>query len=241
MTSSAMARSIFWRSRLRASSALGDGQGFGQVAGQEEAQGVFGGFEAAGGVETGRELEADFVGAEQGRGLSDSFQGDQAGALGGVEAFQASGDQDAVLAGERDDVGDGAEGDQVEQGAQVEVGCAGQAGFASALEEGVGEFEGEAGGAEFGEGGRSYMSWTGLHGLHEEVGAGAGRPSWGLTRAVAAGAGEETWWWSRTITSTPRWRSEAMEATAVEPQSTASSRVAGNFARQFSTPSWLRP
>ena len=105
-----------------------------------------------GGVEPGSELEADFVGAEQGRGLSDSLQGDQAGALGGVEALQAGGDQDAVFAGQRDDVGNGAEGDQVEQGAQVEVGCAGQAGFAAALEEGMGEFEGEAGGAEFGEG-----------------------------------------------------------------------------------------
>ena len=156
MTSSAMPRSIFWRSRLWASSFWAMGQGFGQVAGQEQAQGVFGGFEAAGGIEAGRELEADFVGAERGRGLGDSFQGDQAGPLGGVQAFQAGGDQNAVFAGERDDVGDGAEGDQVEQGAQVEVGCAGQAGFASALEEGVGEFEGEAGGAEFGEGG--YMS-----------------------------------------------------------------------------------
>ena len=38
----------------------------------------------------------------------------------------------------------------------------GQAGLASALEEGVGEFEGEAGGTEFGEGrGRSYMSHMG--------------------------------------------------------------------------------
>ena len=72
----------------------------------------------------------------------------------GVQALQADGNQDAVLAGQRDDVGNGAEGDQVEQGAQVEVGGAGQAGFASALEEGVGELEGEAGGAEFGEAGR---------------------------------------------------------------------------------------
>ena len=138
MTSSAMPRSIFWRSRLLGVELLRDGQGFGQVAGQQQAQGVFGGFEAARGVETGGELEADFVGAEQGRGLSDSFQGDQAGPLGGVQALQAGGNQNAVLAGERDDVGDGAEGDQVEQGAQVEVGRAGQAGFASALERGRG-------------------------------------------------------------------------------------------------------
>ena len=144
---------------------LRDGQRFGEVAGQEQAQGFLGGFQAAGGIEAGRELEADFVGAEQGRGLGDSFQGDQAGALGGVQAFQAGGNQNAVFAGQRDDVGNGAEGDQVEQGAQVEVGRAGQAGFASALEEGVGELEGEAGGTEFGEGREELHELTGLHGL----------------------------------------------------------------------------
>ena len=156
-----MPRSIFWRSRLWASSVLRDGQRLGEVAGQQQAQGFLGGFQAAGGVEAGRELEADFVGAEQGRGLGDSLQGDQPGPLGGVQALQAGGDQDAVLAGQRDDVGDGAEGDQVEQRAQVEVGRAGQAGLASALDQGVGEFEGEAGGAEFGEGGGcSYWTLT---------------------------------------------------------------------------------
>ena len=131
---------------------LREGQRFGEVAGQQQVQGFLGGFQPAGGVETGGELEADFVGAEPGRGLSDSFQGHQPGPLGGVQAFQAGGDQNAVLAGQRDDVGNGAESDQVEQGAQVEVGRAGQPGFASALDEGVGEFEGEAGGTEFGEG-----------------------------------------------------------------------------------------
>jgi len=161
---------------------LGDGQRLREVGGQEEAEGVFGGFEAARGVESGRELEADFVSAKRVRGLSDSFQGDQAGAAGGVEAFQAGGNEDAVFAGERDNVGDGAEGNEVKQGAQVEAGCAGQAGIASALEEGVGELEGKAGGAEFGEEG----------GLGLGVGVGAGGER-GLTRAVAAGAGEETW------------------------------------------------
>ena len=97
-------------------------------------------------------MEADLVGAEPGRGAGDPFQGDQPRPPGGVEAFQAGGNQDAVLAGERDNVGNGAEGDQVEQGAQVEVGRAGQSGLASAFQEGMGEFEGEAGGTEFGEG-----------------------------------------------------------------------------------------
>ena len=64
--------------------------------------------------------------------------------MGGVQAFQADGGQNAVLAGQRDDVSNSAEGDQVEQRAQVELGCARQAGLAAALEQGVGEFEGEA-------------------------------------------------------------------------------------------------
>ena len=40
---------------------------------------------------------------------------------------------------------DGAEGDEVEQRLQIEVLGAGQAGFAAAFDDGVGEFEGEAG------------------------------------------------------------------------------------------------
>ena len=147
-----------------------DGQRLVQAAGQQQAQRVFGGFEAAGGVETGRELEADFVCAERDRGLSDSFQRDQARALGGVEALQANGSEDAVLAGQRNDVGDGAEGDQIEQGAQVKVRGAGQAGFASALEESVRELEGEAGGTEFGEGGGELKGLKELIGLNEGAG-----------------------------------------------------------------------
>jgi hypothetical protein len=124
---------------------LGDGQRLGVVAGEEEAEGIFGGFEAAGGVETGGKLEADVLGAEQGWRLGDLFKGDETGALGGVEALEADGGEDAVFAGEGDDVGDGAEGDEVEEGAEVEVGGAGETGFAGAFEESVGEFEGEAG------------------------------------------------------------------------------------------------
>ena len=139
---------------------LRDGQRLGEVAGQQQAQGILGGFQAAGGIEPGRELEPDFVGAQQRGALSDPFQGDQPGPLGRGQALQAGGNQDPVFAGQRDDVGNGAQRDQVEQGAQVEVGGARQARFASALDQGVGEFEGEADGAEFGEG-----AWTGLLGF----------------------------------------------------------------------------
>ena len=79
------------------------------------------------------------------------LQGDEAGALRRVEALQAGADKDAVLARQGDDVGNRAEGDQVQEGAQVEIGDAGQAGFAAALDEGMGQLEGEADRAEFGE------------------------------------------------------------------------------------------
>ena len=75
--------------------------------------------------------------------MSNLFQGHQARALGGVEALQADGGKDAVFAGQGDDVSNGAEGHEVEQRAEVEVGGAGQAGFASALQKGMGEFEGK--------------------------------------------------------------------------------------------------
>jgi hypothetical protein len=128
---------------------LRERQRFGQVAGQEQAQGFFGRFEPARGVEAGRELEADFVGAERDRGLSDPFQSDQTWSLRRVEAFQTGRDQHPVFAGQRDDVGDRGEGDQIEQGAQIKLRGAGQGDCTAALEEGVGEFEGEAGGAKF--------------------------------------------------------------------------------------------
>ncbi len=96
-------------------------------------------------------MEAHFVGAERRRTLGDLLQGDQARPLRRVQTLQAGGDQDAVFPGQRDQVGDGAQRDQVEQGAQVEIGRAGQAGLAPALDQRVGELEGQADGTKFGE------------------------------------------------------------------------------------------
>lgn len=66
-----------------------------------------------------------------------------------AQALETDGHEDAVLAGERDEVGDGAERDKIKQRAKIELRRAGQAEVAGAFDERVGELEGEAGGAEF--------------------------------------------------------------------------------------------
>ncbi len=80
------------------------------------------------------------------RGL---FQRDQSGPLRRVQPLQTGGDQNAIFAGERNEVGNRAQRDQIQQRSQIEFRRAGQAGFASAFDQRMGEFEGEAGGAEF--------------------------------------------------------------------------------------------
>ncbi len=131
---------------------LSEGHGFGKVAGEQEAQRLLGVFKPAGGVEARGELETDFVGPKRGGRLGNLFQGDESGALSGVQSLEAGGNQDAVFAGQRDKVGDGAEGDEVEEGAEIEIGRAGERRFAGAFQEGMGEFEGESDRAEFVEG-----------------------------------------------------------------------------------------
>ena len=131
----------------------GDGHRLGQVAGEQQAQGVFGRLKAPRGVEARRELEPDLESAQQGRGLSHSFQRHEAGPLGFGQAIQADGNQAPVFAGEGDDVGNRAQCDQIQQRAQVEIDGVGQASLASALGQRVGELEGNSHGAEFGKGG----------------------------------------------------------------------------------------
>ena len=97
-----------------------DGRGRGGVARKQEAEGFLGGFESTGGVQAGRKLEADFIAADAAANPGDFLQGQQSRTLRRVEAFESSGDEDAVLARERDEVSDGAERDQVEKRAQVE-------------------------------------------------------------------------------------------------------------------------
>jgi len=108
------------------------------------------GLEPAGGVQPRRELETDFVRAETIGTLRDFFQRDQSRPLRDVQPFESGADENPVFAGERDDVGNGAERDEVEERTEIEVGGAGKAGFAPVLEDGVGELECQAGRAELG-------------------------------------------------------------------------------------------
>ena len=132
-------------------------------------------FQSPGGVQSRRELEADFVSADFVRCLRGFFQRQNSGALGFVQLPQAGGNQNPVFAGERNQVGDRAERDQIQQRFQIKFRRAGEICFAPAFDQGMRELEGEAGGAKLGE-----RSW--------ELGAG----SWGFTSANAFGAGDET-------------------------------------------------
>jgi hypothetical protein len=89
--------------------------------------------------------------------LGDLFEGDEAGPASVVKAFETGGDEDAVFVNERDEVRNRSDGDEVEERAEVEFGCPGEAGVAAAFDEGVGEFEGETDGTKrerLGEGAR---------------------------------------------------------------------------------------
>ena len=88
-------------------------------------QGVLGGFQTAGGVQSRRELKADIVRAEFLRRLRDFFQRDESRALGFVQSLQTGGNQDSVFANERHDVGNRAERDQIQQRAQIKFHRAG--------------------------------------------------------------------------------------------------------------------
>jgi hypothetical protein len=71
--------------------------------------------------------------------------------LRGHEALEAGGDEDAVFAGERNDVGDGAKGDEVKKKTEIHIVSRLEIRIAEAFEKGVGEFEGETDRAEFAE------------------------------------------------------------------------------------------
>ena len=77
------------------------------------------------------------------------FQRDKARSFRGVQPFQSGGDEDAVLAGERDEIGNSAQRDEIEQRAQIIIRCAGKVHLASAFDECVCELEGEADRTEF--------------------------------------------------------------------------------------------
>ena len=141
-----------------------NGHGFCQVARQEQVQRFFGGFQTPGGIEPRAELEADLVGAQRCCSLGDLFQRDEAGSSSRIQPFEPGGNQNAIFARQRHNVGDGSQRNQVKQRPQIEISGAGQTGFAPTLDQGMGKFEGQADGAEFGKrkpGIRGPRSWIG--------------------------------------------------------------------------------
>ena len=76
--------------------------------------------------------------------MRDFLERHQAGALSGVQALEAGRYEQAVFANQWNDVGNGAQRDEVQQRAQIVISETRKIEAASALEECVGEFEGEA-------------------------------------------------------------------------------------------------
>ena len=100
---------------------------------------------APGGVDPRAEPEADVHAGGVAVEAGEFLQGAQSGVEGAGQAAQSLAHQDAVFPDQRHDVGDGGQGDEFQQPAQIEV-------FQRpALEHRVGELEGDAGGAQVGE------------------------------------------------------------------------------------------
>ena len=81
MTSSTMPLFDFLPLAVPRIEVLRQRHGLVQISGQQQAQGFLGGFQPAGGVEARRELKADFVRAEFFRRLRDFFQSDESRAV----------------------------------------------------------------------------------------------------------------------------------------------------------------
>src|SRR5580765_1190090 len=105
-------------------------EGFCAVFGQEQLEGLEGVFQPASGIEPGSKLKADFISADWFGNLRDLFQSDQAWPRGLVKAFDPFANEDAIFTGERNEVGNCAESDQVQRRAQVEFFRGRHAGFA---------------------------------------------------------------------------------------------------------------
>ena len=97
---------------------FGEGLGDGGIAGEEEFDYVAGDVHAAGCVDTGSYAEA-YLGGSWGAvegDLGDLHEGAQPWLDGVAELTEAEGDDGAVFAGERDGVGYGGDGYQLEEG-----------------------------------------------------------------------------------------------------------------------------
>ncbi len=129
--------------------ALRNGLSLRRVTREQQAQRFLRGLQPARGVEARRKLETDFIHPQRGRRLRHFLEGDEAGSLGGSQAVQSGGYQNAVLAGQGHDIRNGSQRDQIQQRTQIEFCRPGQAVLAAALDEGVGEFECEPDRAKF--------------------------------------------------------------------------------------------
>ena len=120
----------------------GDGAGAGGVGGEEQFERVLRGAEASGGIEARGEAEADVRRAEGRTQRADFDQLAQPDPARVRELGEAAFHERAVFLPQRDEVGHGAERDEIEMRAQIEVG------ERAPLEQGVGGFENEADAAE---------------------------------------------------------------------------------------------
>jgi hypothetical protein len=91
--------------------------GLGQTRGAEELETDGGVVEATGGVDAGPEVEPNLTGAHRLLGLEPRrfLEGADARAIRATEGIEPVPDEDAVGAGEGDDVADGGEGDEVQE------------------------------------------------------------------------------------------------------------------------------
>jgi hypothetical protein len=120
----------------------------GWFGGEEKFEGVESGFEPAGGVETRSQLEGNFVAGNGAVQTSNLLQGDKAGALSGAEVIESGASEDSVFASKGDEISNSAQGDEIQKEAKVEILRFVPAERTATFEQGVSEFESEAGAAK---------------------------------------------------------------------------------------------
>ena len=110
--------SVARRALIEAVEFLGERLRAAGVAREEELDDVAGDVHAAGGVDARGDAEAYFGGGGWAveRDLGDLHEGAKAGLDGVAELAETERDDGAVFAGERDGVGDGGDGDELEEG-----------------------------------------------------------------------------------------------------------------------------
>ena len=173
MASSAMARSMLLALAVAGIEAAGKRFGLGGPAGQEEAQGLFGVFQASGGVEARGELKTGLVAADGRRTLGHRFQRHQAGAPGQGETFESRAGENAIFSRQRNQVGNRAQRSQIQVLTQIIFDSGRFAASRSCLT----------------------RAWASLNASPAEQNSGPGGSARrGLTSATAGGGGAETWW-----------------------------------------------